>query len=57
MSLFTPPVSAARAGLLGSSPEDVPHSLWLLDLSQTQSQSREGGSMEGQLGGHSGGWS
>lgn len=40
MSLFIPPVSAACAGLLGSSPEDAPHSPWLLDLLGTQFKSR-----------------
>lgn len=57
MSLFTPPVSAAQAGLLGSSPEDVPHWPWLLDLFGTQFQRGEQGSMEGKLGGHGWEWS
>lgn len=40
--LLCQPVSAARAGLLGSSPEDAPqpHSPWLLDLFGAQFQSR-----------------
>lgn len=50
MSLFTLPVSAAQAGLLGSSPEDVPHSSWLLDLFGTQFQSRGAGIHGGEAG-------
>lgn len=38
--LLCQPVSAARAGPLGSSPEDAPHSPWLPDLFGAQFQSR-----------------
>lgn len=52
MSLFTPPVSAAQAGLLGSSPEDVPHSPGCWISLGPSCRVGEQGSMEGKLGGH-----
>lgn len=57
MSSFTPPVSAAQAGLLGCSPEDVQHSPWLLHLFGTQFQRRGAGFHGGAAGWARQGWS